>query len=630
MASPDTVLQSQAEANERRAASTALFVATLVNVAFAIAFGFRYASLAGPTEGFKHALFIHVAAIGQIAALFGVVALLLFGLSRLRIGRKALPFAVPLAFGLLGMFLLLDQAIYGFFRFHVNGLVLNILFSPVMREALDIPRGDILLVVAVGTVLIVGEGLVFLWLRRRFSAPTWRPRWGVLVCAILAMFAVEKAIYAAADLRGERHIVRSTRAVPFYKSVTMRNFAQRLGWVPRKMSSVRTRPITEGRLQYPKNPLQFEEPATKPNIVWINLEGWRWDMFSDENTPNVHAWAQNEQIFEYHVSGGNRTATGVFSMFYALHGNYWDTVLSERKPPVFVNRLRELGYRIDADASREVGFFDMRNSTFVDMPEAYHVDWPTDDSAIRDQAIVEHFKKFVDESGDEPFFSWTLFDSSHVKYYFPDPAFAKFTPYAKEVSYRELSITEQRKIEAKNRYRNAVYYEDSLVKAMLDHLREKGLLEKTVVIVSGDHGEEFYENGYWTHGGGCTPQVVRVPLIVHVPGKAPGRFTDVTAHHDIVPTLMEMLGTKSPASDYALGSNLFGSERVAHVVACGWDQSALIDRSGWLIFGNGFKNPWDYEIRDPAFVEISDDDSELDRRSGQVAGAIRSMNAFLK
>jgi uncharacterized protein len=617
------------DVNEREAASTAIFVATLINLGFALAFGFRYASLAGPTEDLKHALFLYSAAIGQLSLLFSIIGFLLLALSRLRIGRKALIVAAPLAFGLLGLFLFLDQAIYGLFRFHVNALVVNIALSPVMRDATDISRGDVITLLVIGVVLVVGEALVFWWLRRRFTAPSWRPRWGVLVAAILALFAVEKVIYAAGDLRGERHIVRSARAVPYYHRITIRNFAQALGWVPRKMSTVRRRPVKFGRLQYPKNPLVFEAPAKKPNIVWINLEGWRWDMFSEENTPNLHAWSRNEQVFDYHVSGGNRTATGVFSMFYALHGNYWDTFLSERKPPVLVSRLRELGYKIDADASREVGFFDMKSATFVDIPEAYHIDWPTDDSDVRDQAIVDHWKTFVDSAGSEPFFSWTLFDSSHVKYYFP-PEFAKFEPYAKDVSYRELSITEQRKIEARNRYRNAVLYEDSLVKKMLDHLREKGLLDSTVVIVSGDHGEEFYENGYWTHGGGCTPQVVRVPLIVHVPGKAPGQFTKVTSHHDIVPTLMEMLGAKNPSSDYAVGANLFGDETVPHVVACGWDQSALIDSSGWLIFGNDFQNPWDYEIRDPDYVEIEDAGTEMERRSAQVAGAIRSMNAFLK
>lgn len=618
------------EDEARRTANTAVFAATLVNVVFACALGIRYAGLAGPTDGFKHAVFIYAAAIGQVTAFVTLVGFALWVLSRSRTGRKVLPFAMPLGFGLLGCFLILDQGIYGFFRFHFNGMVVSVLLSPVMRAALDIPPLDIVVLGGAGVLLLIGEALFFVGLRRRFarSPATWRPRWAFLMAFVLALLAVEKVIYVTGDLRGERHIVRSAKAVPFYLRVTTRSIARYFGWMPR-MSTVRTRPITNGVLSYPKNPLVFETPAKLPNVVWINLEGWRWDMFSEETTPHLAAWAKNEQIFEYHVSGGNRTATGVFSMFYALYGNYWDRFLSERKPPVLVDRLRELGYRIDADASREVGFFDMKSATFVDIPDVYHTEWPTDDSAIRDQAIVDHFKKFVDDSGDKPFFSWMLLDSSHVKYYFP-PEFAKFEPYADEVSYRELAITEKRQIEARNRYRNAIYYEDSLVHSMLEHLRTKNLLENTVVIISGDHGEEFYENGYWTHGGGCTPQVVRVPLLVHMPGKAPARYSHVTAHHDIVPTLMELLGSTGPVEDYALGRPLFGNERVPHVVACGWDQSALVDERGWLIYGNDFQNPWDYEIRDPAFKEVADTGTEMERRTIQIAGAIRNMNSFLK
>ena len=625
-------LESDArEAAGRTAASRVLFALTAIDVVAACVFGYRYVRLAGPLEDAKHVIFMHAAVLGQVALLFTLAGLALLSLSRPRLGRRALPFVVPPVFGLLALFLVIDVGIYGHFKFHFNGLVLSLLTSPVMRKAMDVPRGDVVLVIGVGVALLVAQAILFLVLRRTLAGAAWRPRWAALAGIVLALIAVEKSIYAVSDLRGDRHLVRSVRAVPLYQRFTIRNFAQKVGFSPKKQAMVRIQAVDpeDRTLKYPRAPLVFEEPATKPNVLWLNLEGWRWDMFSEENTPNIWAFAQGEQVFEYHVSGGNRTATGVFTQFYGLYGNYWDTFLSERRAPVLITRLKELGYRIDADASREVGFFDMRNATFVEMPEVYHYDWPTDHSRIRDQAIVDHVKAFVEESGETPFFSWVLFDSSHVAYDFP-PEFAKFEPYAEEVRYREIGISEQRAIEARNRYRNAVLYEDHLVGGMLDWLKESGRLENTVVIITGDHGEEFNENGHWTHGGGCTPQVVRVPMVVHVPGKAPARYTHVTGHHDIVPTLMEMLGTKSPASDYALGRSLFGEERVPHVVACGWDQSALVDESGWLIFANDFQNPLDYEVRDPAYREVDDAGEEVVRRTAHVAGVMRNMNAFLK
>ncbi len=618
---------------DRETARRALFALTLANLLPAWLLTHRLVTLAGPTVGVKHAIFLNAAVLGQIAALFVLVALLLLLLTRARAGLRVLPVAAPVLFGLLGFFLLIDVAIYGHYKFHVNGLVISVLFSPVMRDAMDVEASNVAWVVGIGVALVVAEGILFGWLRRRVAPKPWRPRWVALAAIPAALLLVEKTIYATSDLWGERHVIRSARAVPLYVRTTARNFAQHFGWAPRKMATVRVRPVDPSAhtLKYPKVPLEFDEPPTRPNIVWLNLEGWRWDMFSEENTPNLWRWSRGEQVFDYHISGGNRTATGVFSQFYGLYGNYWDTFLSERRSPVLVDRLQALGYRIDADASREVGFFDMQSSTFVKMPEVYHFEWETNDSAIRDQAIVRHLQRFVESAVAEgkPFFHWSLFDSSHVKYYFP-PEFAKFEPYAKEVEYREIGISEQRRIEAKNRYRNAVLWEDHLVGRVLDWLKEKKLLDTTVVIVTGDHGEEFYENGHWTHGGGCTPEVVRVPLIVHVPGRTPATFSHVTSHHDLVPTLMEMLGTTNPASDYSLGRSLFGEERVPHVVACGWDQSALVDESGWLIFGNDFQNPLDYEVRDPAYREVPDASSEVEKRTAHVASAIRNMNAFLK
>lgn len=623
--------RSHEQDRDRRRTSAALFVLAILNLVGIGILAWRYVALAGPTDGLKHWLFVRTAVLAQIGLLVCVPAFLSLFIARWQVGRRIAGVMAPVLFALLAFFLLIDVAIYGMFRFHVNGLVFDIVTSPVMRDAMDIPFADVVFVLSVGAAILAVELLLFWGLRRGLPDPAFRPRWGALAIAVLSLFVVEKLVYMTSDLRGERHVVRSARAVPLYQRLTMRNFAQKLGVVPEKQAHVRIRPVDPSArtLQYPRNPLVFEEPSTKPNILWLNLEGWRWDMFNEENTPNIWEFSQGAQVFDYHVSGGNRTATGVFTQFYGLYGNYWDTFLSERKPPVLVNRMKELGYLIDADASREVGFFDMANSTFVDMPGVYHHDWPTDDSAVRDQAIVEHMKENMEAAAGAPFFQWVLFDSSHVKYYFP-PEFAKFEPYAKQVQYREIGISEQRAIEARNRYRNAVLYGDHLVGELLDWMRERGLLEKTVVIITGDHGEEFNENGYWTHGGGCTPQVVRVPLVMHVPGRAHARYSHVTAHQDLVPTLMEMLGTKSPPGDYALGRPLFGTERIAQLVACGWDQSALIDESGWLIFGNDFQNPWDYEVRDPEYREVPDTAKEIERRTAQVATTIRSMNAFLK
>ena len=68
-----------------------------------------------------------------------------------------------------------------------------------------------------------------------------------------------------------------------------------------------------------------------------------------------------------------------------------------------------------------------------------------------------------------------------------------------------------------NRYRNSAYWTDGELARVTGYLKEKGLLENTIVVVSSDHGEEFNDNklNYWGHNGNYTDAQIKVPLIVH-------------------------------------------------------------------------------------------------------------------
>jgi membrane-anchored protein YejM (alkaline phosphatase superfamily) len=123
-----------------------------------------------------------------------------------------------------------------------------------------------------------------------------------------------------------------------------------------------------------------------------------------------------------------------------------------------------------------------------------------------------------------------------------------------------------------NDYRNAVHYVDGLIGDLLQRMRALGLLENTIVIVTGDHGEEFNDSrdNTWMHGGNFTQYQTRVPLIVYVPGKAGRRVSTVTSEVDIAPTILqEALHCGWNTQEYSNGFNLFGQlpERRPIVVA---------------------------------------------------------------
>lgn len=81
-------------------------------------------------------------------------------------------------------------------------------------------------------------------------------------------------------------------------------------------------------------------------------------------------------------------------------------------------------------------------------------------------------------------------------------------------------------------------------------------MDNTIVIVSGDHSQEFNENhrNYWGHNSNFSTYQLGVPMIWHIPGMQAHKYTHRTTHYDMVPTLMkDYLGVKNNPSDYSMG-----------------------------------------------------------------------------
>ena len=83
-------------------------------------------------------------------------------------------------------------------------------------------------------------------------------------------------------------------------------------------------------------------------------------------------------------------------------------------------------------------------------------------------------------------------------------------------------------------YKNAVRYTDDLIQEVLDYLNSKNLLGNTIVVISSDHGDEFNDNklNFWGHGGNFTDAQIKVPLVIHWPGKKSANVEYVTSHLD--------------------------------------------------------------------------------------------------
>ncbi len=108
----------------------------------------------------------------------------------------------------------------------------------------------------------------------------------------------------------------------------------------------------------------------------------------------------------------------------------------------------------------------------------------------------------------------------------------------------------------KEAYAESVARMDHDVAAVIEAQRARGRLDKTIVVIVADHGESLGDNGEMLHGGGYFDGVVRVPLVIRVPGLAPGRTDQLVSQVDLMPTLLELVGAVLPAE--ADGVSLIG------------------------------------------------------------------------
>jgi len=105
----------------------------------------------------------------------------------------------------------------------------------------------------------------------------------------------------------------------------------------------------------------------------------------------------------------------------------------------------------------------------------------------------------------------------------------------------------------RGRFLDGLEEADAVVAALLAALEKRGLLDDTLVVVSGDHGQSFGEFGYWSHGSAITAEQVDVPLLLAHPRLAAFEV-EASSHFDVLPTVCDLLGVPAPRG---LGASLF-------------------------------------------------------------------------
>lgn len=488
--------------------------------------------------------------------------------------RMILPVAV---LGLVLTLLYADNFIYGLYGFHINGFVLNLVLTPGGIDSLGGSEGtQLVFAITVASFFALSGlcwGLASFW-RDHFPAANLGIRKRYLWLAFLVFAVGERLAYGFSNIYGYAPVLTSAGSVPAYQPMTFKGFAKQLGVkVPRDIKYNNDDSL---HLIYPLSPLEVEKPSQPYNVVWLVAESLRWDMLDPRIMPSTWQFAGEAARFTNHFSGGNGTRMGMFTLFYGLHGPYWFSMLKETRAPVVMDLFRQQGYQWQMYTSARFSYPEFDKTLFAGVESSALDDENQGLGWKDDRHHVDQMLQFI-EGRDQakPFMTFMFFESPHARYYFPEENVVE-KDYLADFNYATMDL--ERDIhKIKNRYINSCNHLDSQFARIINHLREHDLLKNTVVIITGDHGEEFLENGRWGHNSMFHNQQVHTPMVVWMPGMTPAVYEHATSHIDWVPTLLPLMGVKNPASDYAQGKSLFDTSARDYRVASDWSSIAIMD-----------------------------------------------------
>ena len=348
-------------------------------------------------------------------------------------------------------------------------------------------------------------------------------------------------------------------------------FYKKLGFKEPKRQELLMRTTKNASIRYPQTAIRRVPNRKRFNVVWLCCESWRADMLNPEVMPKTFGFAQKYGIrFTDNRSGGNGTRQGLFSMFYGLYGNYWHPFLSARQGSLLVDWMLEDNYDIQCFTSAKFTYPEFDQTVFAKLPaDRLH----SFDEAMTYERDIRNTKLIIDfitaDHQGRPFMTFMFFESPHHPYEFP-PENARFKPFSEKLDYLKLSPDQAENI--KNRYRNSCFTLDGFLHQVCSVLEEKKMLDNTIVVIVGDHGEEFFEHGKLGHNSTFSNEQIRTPLVLHLPGKAPAVYGRMSSHVDIVAMLAPYFGVENPPADFSLGKNLLAPdapERKYSVIA-GW------------------------------------------------------------
>ena len=311
--------------------------------------------------------------------------------------------------------------------------------------------------------------------------------------------------------------------------------------------------------------------AKQPNIVLMGIDSLLATHMSCYGyhrltTPHMDRFAESGALFEKTYSPHIPTTSAYASMLTGLD-TFSTQVVALRHQGPLREEVKTLAEILRDEAGYDttcVGFSGPSARGFDTYLE--YSGWGPDESGRSPKAenlnktTLPELNRLIAQNDEKPFFLFLRHMDPHSPYLPPAPyermfyhgdecdpsntsmepvmAFKPFCDYF--ASWMPPGITDKDYVIAQ--YDGAIAYMDACIQTLFNALETRGVLDETIIVINGDHGETLYDHECWFDHHGIYDVTLHVPLIIRYPGRVPAgkRVAGYNQHKDLVPTLLEL------------------------------------------------------------------------------------------
>lgn len=343
-------------------------------------------------------------------------------------------------------------------------------------------------------------------------------------------------------------------------------------------------------------PCEVVEPNDEmPNVLIYLIDTLRLDRMSAygynrDTTPNIKAFAKDAITFTHLTPSSSWTRPSIASLltgtYPARNGVHQHHDVMNRGLPSLAKELRKNGYRTRAWVAN--GNVSPSHNMGLDFQEFW---LGGANSGTVDQELIDVVLDEISLLYESPWFAYVHAVGPHDPYNPPEPYFSMFQPEDNRYSIEEIKrvldyasagsreigsliramrgligmeaettvsrnertpLTDTTSIDdLKARYRDFydgdIRFADLQFGRLIEELKMRGEYDNTLIVVLSDHGEEFWEHGSHGHGKTLYEELLRIPLLIKLPGNARASAVrhEVLNIADIAPTILDLLGLPS-------------------------------------------------------------------------------------